>query len=178
MIIGQFMPHYRRTVNFMQRHPARFIAQHAPMKTLAERLRSARKEAGLTQHELTRRAGLKGQSIIGGLESGGQLTSSYLPQLAAALGVNALWLAEGVGPRHATYAQPEAKIKLDAGLMYRATLAVDVWLKSRPGKLTAEEKVELACYLYEMFADMSPTHEQLITFLERWAALSTTMRKQ
>ncbi|MDY0072963.1 MAG: S24 family peptidase [Thauera sp.] len=69
------------------------------MELLSTRLAAARAEAGLTQTELARAAGLKNQSIVGSLESGYRKSSSYTPALAAALGVNALWLAEGRGPR-------------------------------------------------------------------------------
>lgn len=69
--------------------------------TVAERLKESRKEVGLTQAELTKKARLKNQSIIGSLESGHRGTSSRLPAIAAALGVEPLWLAEGRGPKHA-----------------------------------------------------------------------------
>jgi len=70
------------------------------MESLATRLLAARTEAGLTQTELARAAGLKNQSIVGSLESGYRKNSSHTPALAAALGVNALWLADGRGPRY------------------------------------------------------------------------------
>lgn len=69
------------------------------MDTLSTRLAAARAEARLTQTELARAAGLKNQSIVGSLESGHRKNSSHTPALAAALGVNALWLAEGRGPK-------------------------------------------------------------------------------
>lgn len=69
------------------------------MSTYAERLAEARKASGMTQTELARAAGLKNQSIIGSLETGYRKSTSYTPALANALGVSALWLAEGKGPR-------------------------------------------------------------------------------
>ena len=69
------------------------------MKTLRERLISEREAQGLTQDQLAQRAGCK-QSNIGSLESGQQKSSKHLPAIADALNLNALWLAEGRGPRH------------------------------------------------------------------------------
>lgn len=77
------------------------------METLATRLTSARNELGLTQGALARAAGLKNQSIIGSLESGHRKSSSYIPAIAEALKVNALWLAEGRGPRHSADETPD-----------------------------------------------------------------------
>lgn len=67
------------------------------MSTYAERLAAARQATGMTQAQLARAAGLKNQSIIGSLESGYRKSTSYTPALANALGVSALWLAEGKG---------------------------------------------------------------------------------
>ena len=69
------------------------------MKTLAERLTAAREKMGWTQPELARAAGVKNQSTIGMLESGARRSSSYIPAIANALKVSALWLADGVEPR-------------------------------------------------------------------------------
>lgn len=69
------------------------------MRTLAERLAHVRTECGITQAALARAAGVN-QSVIGGLETGYRKTSAYIPVIAAVLGVSALWLAEGRGPKH------------------------------------------------------------------------------
>ncbi|WP_087723369.1 helix-turn-helix domain-containing protein [Pandoraea sp. PE-S2T-3] len=66
------------------------------MYSLAERLRWARTNAGLSQDQLGAKAGVS-QSTIGNLESGTRNTARRLPQIAEVLGVNALWLAEGTG---------------------------------------------------------------------------------
>jgi phage repressor protein C with HTH and peptisase S24 domain len=68
------------------------------MSTLIERLKQSREEAGLSQEELAKRAGVN-QSIIGGLESGHRKKSSYIPDIAHILGVESLWLASGRGPK-------------------------------------------------------------------------------
>jgi SOS-response transcriptional repressor LexA len=67
--------------------------------TFGMRLKQARKEKGLTQKLLASKAGIK-QATISELESDKYQGSSFAPQLAAALGVNALWLAMEKGPKH------------------------------------------------------------------------------
>jgi len=66
--------------------------------TLAERLIAKREEAKLSQAELAKKAKLKNQSIIGMLESGARKSSSHIPAIAHALGVESLWLSSGTGP--------------------------------------------------------------------------------
>ena len=70
------------------------------MKTLADRLKSARTESGMTQAELAKASGVKNQSTIGMLESGERKSSSFVPKISEALGVCALWLSDGRGPRY------------------------------------------------------------------------------
>ncbi|GHT94272.1 transcriptional regulator [Betaproteobacteria bacterium] len=77
------------------------------METLKTRLKECRLEAGISQEELARRARLKNQSIIGALESGSRKTSSYIPAIAVALGVESLWLAEGRGQKRRDGGEPE-----------------------------------------------------------------------
>jgi transcriptional regulator with XRE-family HTH domain len=70
------------------------------MATLGERLQACRQELGLKQGQLAAKAGLKNQSIIGMLETGGRRQSAHLPAIAAALGVNVLWLQYEKGPKY------------------------------------------------------------------------------
>lgn len=69
------------------------------MSNLSTRLAECRAELGITQTELAKRAGLKNQSIIGSLESCYRKSSSHVPAIAHALGVEPLWLADGRGPK-------------------------------------------------------------------------------
>lgn len=101
---------------YVKRQRDRSINHNCDMESLATRLAAARVEARLTQTELAKVAGLKNQSIVGSLESGYRKNSSHTPALAAALGVNALWLAEGRGPRHPGD-PPEPRPVIEAGLM-------------------------------------------------------------
>jgi transcriptional regulator with XRE-family HTH domain len=71
------------------------------MNNLASRLKQLREQHGLTQAELAKRAGLRGQSLIGNLEAGIRKSSRHLPRIAQALGVHAIWLAEGKGQQDA-----------------------------------------------------------------------------
>jgi transcriptional regulator with XRE-family HTH domain len=66
--------------------------------TLKERLIAERERKGWTQEDLARSAGIR-QSFIGALESSNQKTSGYLPEIAYALGVHAMWLKTGKGPQ-------------------------------------------------------------------------------
>lgn len=66
------------------------------MKTLAKRLAWARARAGLSQQELADLAGVS-QSSIGNLESEARRTSRKITSIAAVLGVDTHWLADGKG---------------------------------------------------------------------------------
>lgn len=63
---------------------------------LSDRIKAARKHAGLTQKDLADRVGIA-QTAISQLESGKTLRSSYLLQIAEACGVSPMWLATDMG---------------------------------------------------------------------------------
>lgn len=67
--------------------------------TFGKRLKQARTEAGLTQKALALKAGIK-QATVSELENDKYHGSAFAPQLAAALRVSALWLANEKGPKH------------------------------------------------------------------------------
>ncbi|MGF6166318.1 SOS-response transcriptional repressor LexA [Pseudomonas sp. 2725] len=67
------------------------------MNTLAERIKSARNHAKLTQKALALKVGVE-QPVISQLETGKNLQSAHLPKIAHACGVNAIWLSENIGP--------------------------------------------------------------------------------
>lgn len=85
---------------------------------LKDRLKQARKNAGLTQAELAERAGIK-QSSISEIERGLTKTSSHLLRLAQICQVDPFWLSEG----YAAVAE-----KIDAG--YKNFFAADAELTS------------------------------------------------
>ncbi len=66
------------------------------MSTLRERLIQARKKSGLSQGQTAEKVGIS-QPTYSDLETGKQLSTGVLPQLAEAFGVDALWLATGRG---------------------------------------------------------------------------------
>lgn len=68
------------------------------MSSLRERLIEARTDAKLSQADLARRAAC-GQTTIASIENGRNKSSTVLPRLAAVLGVEVLWLAEGRLPK-------------------------------------------------------------------------------
>lgn len=102
MMFGQFIEGIITIViDCVKHHRDCLFNQNLFMKTLAERLKIKRGELGLSQKELATKAELKNQSIIGMLEAGSRKSSSYVPQIANALGVDPLWLATGEGsPEH------------------------------------------------------------------------------
>ena len=66
---------------------------------LKDRLREARKEAGLTQSQLSQAVGVK-QPVISDLEQGKQRSTASIVKIANVLNVNASWLDSGRGARN------------------------------------------------------------------------------
>lgn len=67
--------------------------------TIGQRIKESRLAIQLTQGELAKKVGIR-QPTLSELERGDSTGSSYLPAIAAALGVNALWLQTGKGTKH------------------------------------------------------------------------------
>ncbi len=78
---------------FLQDKRLAFIVTRMELK---DRLKQARKHAGLTQVELAERAGIK-QASVSEIERGLTRTSGYLVKFATICRVNPIWLSEGVG---------------------------------------------------------------------------------
>lgn len=83
-----------------ERHLYKFVRME-----LKDRLKQARKKAGLSQSDLAERVGIK-QASISEIERGLVRTSGYLIQMAKALDVDPLWLSEGVGESSSFRAKP------------------------------------------------------------------------
>lgn len=64
--------------------------------SIGNRVRQARKAAGMTQQQLAKKAGIK-QPTLSELETGESASSTLLPSIAAATGVSAYWLETGKG---------------------------------------------------------------------------------
>lgn len=109
-------PIITQVIGHCKHHREFVFDENQTMETLAQRLTKKREEAKLSQSELARRARLKNQSIIAMLESGARKTSSYIPQIANALGVESLWLSSGIGPERRgdarTYELSEVAMKI------------------------------------------------------------------
>jgi phage repressor protein C with HTH and peptisase S24 domain len=118
------------------------------MKTLADRLKSTREDRRLSQQALADRASRLGrkvrQQVIADLETGKTNRSTAISEIAAALGVNALWLTEGRGVKTADEAIPEAKIeKVPRVAMVRAGAFTDTVPISGFDDLPTEKAVDL-----------------------------------
>lgn len=68
------------------------------MDTIGERIKTRRKEIGMSVEALARAAGI-GASTIYDLQRGDMRTTTRLHHVAAALGVTVAWLESGRGPR-------------------------------------------------------------------------------
>lgn len=69
------------------------------MKTRQDRLKAAMTEAGLRQKDIADHIGIKPGSMSE-LFTGKSQSSKHLPKIAKLLGVRALWLDTGQGPRY------------------------------------------------------------------------------
>lgn len=112
--------------------------------TLGERLRKARKHAGITQPQLAEISGVA-QQTISKIERGVQQSSTEIVSLAGACGVRPEWLDKGIGPMEAPKANEEAPAygaKEDEELkMYLDVIeAVDEMLEAENIVVTPAEK--------------------------------------
>lgn len=94
MSIGKNIGVPMRNVN---RNSDTFLRENAGM-SIGKRVREARKDAGLTQQQLAAKVGIK-QSTLSELENGDSAGTGYVATMASALGVSALWLETGKGPK-------------------------------------------------------------------------------
>lgn len=71
------------------------------MDTLAHRLKTEREARHLTQSALAKLVSpKKRQSLISNLEAGAYPSSPFLPEIAYVLGLHAMWLKTGIGPKY------------------------------------------------------------------------------
>lgn len=79
---------------YLQGHKATY--RFSGMKSLADRIKAARKHANLTQKDLASKVGVS-QPVISQLEKGENLQSVHLVKIASHCNVRAEWLATGKG---------------------------------------------------------------------------------
>ena len=182
MIAFQSMPHYQRKPAHCKAdpvffgaaeraHPVSRIHYNPAMRTLSNRLAEARKAKGWSQIELAKRVGCS-QSLIGNLEAERQKESAKIPRIAEVLGVNALWLADGKGPREpAATTQPHKieKIVVSPDLLCRVVQAINDHLAADGSEMREEAKIRLAALVYSGFHDKPDTTADEITdWLDQW----------
>lgn len=86
---------------------------------IGQRIKERRNEMGISQQQLANAVGIQ-QSAISQLEKGSSQKTSYVAAIADKLGVNALWLETGKGPKY-----PENANKDDPlGLIPKASTSV------------------------------------------------------
>jgi SOS-response transcriptional repressor LexA len=84
-----------------------------------ERIKAARRHAGLTQAQLAKLVGID-QASVSDLERGRSQRSSYNASIAKACGVSAIWIESGSGPMVSeTTEQPNVKDVVQPQLLYR-----------------------------------------------------------
>lgn len=112
------------------------------MNDLAHRLKTEREAKGWSQPELSDKSRVK-QSFIGALEARNQKSSSWLPELAHALGVDAYWLKTGKGDRAGgRHLSEDEKALLDALPLLDADVR-ESWIelaKKKLGRLEASKQ--------------------------------------
>jgi transcriptional regulator with XRE-family HTH domain len=122
--------------------------------SVGQRLKDARKARKLTQERLSKMTGVS-QSTISDVERGRNASTKELPTLAAALGVSALWIATGRGPRHdSAPVRPLApQRQINTELMVQAMRAVTAYQQQIGSRLDDERLLRLACRVYEQHID-------------------------
>lgn len=129
-----------------------------PAMNLADRLKLAREDAGLTQTELAVRMKPKmAQQTIQHLESGRNKGSKRLPDIADALGVRYPWLAKGDGPMRETAPSealgPPAATPLDLSTLIAAVRdAEEVFVRVRKHP-SPEGTAQVVAWFYRHYAD-------------------------
>lgn len=147
--------------------------------TMGQRLKDARKARKLSQAALAKLAHI-GQSTIADLERGRTTSCTATPQLAAVLGVAALWLAEGRGPREGLppIKAVQADRKLNSKLMTEIYLAVGAYMERTDHRLDDVGRIQLTCRLYEQFADRpDATSSDILGYLASLAEVLMTSRR-
>lgn len=142
------------------------MAQDESM-SMGDRLKQARQARKLSQQRLATMSGVS-QSTISDIERGRNKGSTEAARLASTLGVSALWLSTGRGPR-----QDEAPIRpvlpqkqLNTALLIQCMRAANAFQAQTGSKLDDDDLLRLACRLYEQHhATPDKTANELLGYL-------------
>lgn len=138
--------------------------QSVPM-SLGNRIVQVREARGWSRRRLAEESGVP-YPTLAGLESSDQKTSTATPMLAAALKVNALWLATGKGPRELVddaelppASQTEA---MDAAILSRALIWLDFEARADSKPTQPLRRAQRLIALYRAIeadgGELSPDH--------------------
>ncbi|QQN37873.1 helix-turn-helix transcriptional regulator (plasmid) [Rahnella aceris] len=109
--------------------------------TLADRLRKAMDEAGLTQASLAEKCGIS-QASIQKLVSGKAKSTTYIVEISEALSVNAKWLAQGEGLMRGAREAARLQGSDMAVSGFRVDL-LDISVSAGPGSVNTNEFIEV-----------------------------------
>ena len=93
-------------ITAVNRNSDSFVLDNIGM-SIGTRIRERRKEIKLTQQALAQKVGMA-QASLSELETGESNSSTLLASIAAALGINALWLEAGKGPKLVSETPPSS----------------------------------------------------------------------
>jgi len=155
---------------------------------LGTRIKQRMGELGWTPMDLSRESKVPYPTLMGILK-GHQVTSTKTPQLANAMGVNALWLSEGKGPKliqadELNAQQPPQDMRLSSQNLSqddRILLEAEIWLsfeesEAEPlqGMRRLERLMELAKLIKADGGSLSTEHRLEIIEAKRQQALGAT----
>lgn len=109
--------------------------------TLADRLRKAMAEAGLTQASLAEKCGIS-QASIQKLVSGKAKSTTFIVEISEALSVNAKWLAQGEGLMRGVRETARLQESDMAVPGFRVDL-LDISVSAGPGSVNTNEFIEV-----------------------------------
>lgn len=109
--------------------------------TLADRLRKAMDEAGLTQASLAEKCGIS-QASIQKLVSGKAKSTTFIVEISEALSVNAKWLAQGEGLMRGAREAARLQGSDMAVPGFRVDL-LDISVSAGPGSVNTNEFIEV-----------------------------------
>jgi transcriptional regulator with XRE-family HTH domain len=139
-----------------------------PRMTLASRIKDARAAIGWSRRALSDAAQVP-YATLAGIENGDQTSSTATPQLAAALGVSAVWLATGKGQKVTTgtsVKEPELTdpyqpasgtqlVRLDMPTLLDTRDVIAAYFKKWGQTYSFIDDPELVLYAYHYMSDLT-----------------------